>query len=72
MALTRGDGWLSLEALGFRGFFAMGFVGGVGVARGVSWGDRMELISIMTACSSNVGLQGVIRDVRNSPTARLN
>ena len=54
VVLARGDGCDTLDALGFRGFFAddLAVAGGVGVARGVSCGDRRELISIVS-CKEN-------------------
>lgn len=50
VVLARGDGCDTLDVLGFRGFFVVALAGGVGVARGVSCGDRSELMSIVS-CS---------------------
>jgi len=51
VVLARGDGCDTFDALGFRGFLVADLVGGVGVARGVSCGERSELMS-MASCSS--------------------
>ena len=46
------EGCDALDARGFRVFLAVdlaGGTGGVGEARGVSWGDRRELMSMVRA-----------------------
>ena len=45
---ARGEGWLSLDVRGFRGFLTeAGLTGGAGVARGDSCGESRRLMSMI-------------------------
>ena len=49
VALARGDGCVTLGALGLRDFVAVGFGCGFGAARGISCGESSKLISMVYA-----------------------
>ena len=52
---ARGEGWLTLDVRGFRGFFGeAGLRGGAGVARGDSCGESRRLMSIIIRVASKV------------------